>query len=457
MILQILLSISLLGAIKISPVSSNQDSVHKPSIRQSMEKAYEQFPGDGAHGENVRNVHDPKLFQDGAYTFCISTSGDGFGVMRRSTDMIHWEFLGPIVDNRPSWLNERIPHKSIWAPDIVKIGNVWRLYYCASVKFGENDSVIGLMQNDHFDPKNPQVGWVDKGLVIDSKPGRDSFNAIDPDVIVDTTGRQWMFFGSYWGGIQVIELNPKTGLLLHSDRSDQKCVARNLIDRGDALEGSAITYRDGYYYLFVSYGLAAQGVRSTYRIMVGRSKEVTGPFVDQQGMDMVDGGHVEMLKTSPPMFAPGHCEILHSENGAWYMVYHFYDGRKLWFGDLWGLPTLQIRQLFWSDQGWPLPGMPFEFLHDHDLRKTLPTAGTWLLQSNFGNPLNVKFLKDHSLQGSDVSGAWSEKSDRLYLDVTMNTYEKMSYKVELDLFYNGRYAVGRDKNGHVWRAIQEAR
>src|SRR6185312_7663320 len=126
-----------------------------------------------------------------------------------------------------------------------------------------NDSWIGFAECPQFDPRHPTQGWVDRGMLIQSRQGADNFNAIDPSILSAPDGRQFMVFGSYWNGIYMAELDPLTGALKHPDRSDMHLIARNPMDKANGIEAPAAFFRDGYYYLTVNYGLAAQGVRST--------------------------------------------------------------------------------------------------------------------------------------------------------------------------------------------------
>ncbi|HWP39355.1 MAG TPA: arabinan endo-1,5-alpha-L-arabinosidase, partial [Tepidisphaeraceae bacterium] len=270
------------------------------------------FAGDGWVSASGRHVHDPTLFEASAGSYlCFSTSGDGFGVVRSSQNLIDWTVHGAITET-PQWLRQRIPeHRSMWAPDLLRLpdGRL-RLYYCASQRFGQNTSWIGLAENDAFDPSRPQQGWRDLGPVIHSQRDRDDFNAIDPDAVIDAaSGQHWLFFGSFWSGLYALELDPDTGKPLNPDKPQMIPVARNS-ERGNPIEAPVVAFRDGYYYLFVSYGLAAQGVRSTYRIVVGRSRQITGPYLGRDGRPMLEGGHAVVLKSSAPMFAPGHCDVM---------------------------------------------------------------------------------------------------------------------------------------------------
>jgi len=413
----------------------------------------EAFPGDGAHAEGAQGVHDPTVFQVGDTFYAFCTSGNGFSVLRTSRDLLRWKVWGPVLPETPEWLRKRIPqHRSLWAPDCIRVGRALRMYYCASERFGGNGSVIGFAENPDPNPEKPLQGWVDRGMVLESVQGVDTFNAIDPEVLVLPNGRQFLFFGSYFAGLYVQELDPKTGKLKHPDHSDRTLVARNTMDRGNALEAAAVIQRDGWTYLFVSYGLAAQGVRSTYRIVVGRSKSPTGPFVDSNGVPMVDGGHTVVLRGSPPMFAPGHCDLLRASDGRWLMPYHFYDGREHWHGDVWGLPTLQIRELLWSEDGWPLPGLPVEWV-GRPKGGAPGVEGVWLHQADFGRVLRVRLEPGGVLREGDRTGRWTRSGDRLTLEWPKP--EGGYWTDTVRLAYDGWYYVGRNDAGMVIRGFRE--
>lgn len=411
------------------------------------------FPFDDTVSKNAEHVHDPTIIPFKGWYFCFSTSGDGFVVVRRSRDMRDWTTLGPIFANQPDWMAKRFSHKSVWAPDVVVLGDKLRVYYCAS-NFGTNDSVIGVAECDKFDPMHPLEGWRDLGLVLESVRGKDFYNAIDPEVTIDDQWRHWLFFGSYFAGIFVTELDPVTGKLKDPTAAPQ-IVARNTAERGNPLEGAAILKRNGQYYLFVSYGLAAQGVRSTYRIMVGRSTSPTGPFLDAKGTSMVDGGHVEVLKGSPPMFSPGHCDALQDDKGRWLMPYHFYDARKFWVKDTWGRPTLQVRELIWSTDGWPLPGLPLEAgKKANEPIQPENLIGKWTRQIDFGEPGTIEFRSNGIVIDGDKKGDWTLRGNQLTLRWPPDANGKR-WTDNLTLAYGGRYFAGRNDEGTVLRGIRE--
>lgn len=374
--------------------------------------------------------------------------------MRSSSDLIHWRREGTALPEAPEWLRQAIPqHRSIWAPEARRFGpDGMRLYYCASAAFGRNNSWIGVAECPHFDPSRPTEGWRDLGVVISSQEGRDDFNAIDPSILVDAEGRHWMFFGSYWSGVYVAEIDPATGKLKTGEKT---LVARNPRDRANGIEAPCAVYHDGYYYLIVDYGLAAQGVQSTYHLVVGRSKAPNGPFVDSRGASMTDGGHEDLLNSSSPMFGPGGGNAIQDSKGRWLLSLHYYDARQAWHGHVWGLPTLQIRELLWTADGWPAPGLPVtpETLdlarHSH-----ASPVGVWKHQADFGSVDTLEIRKDGTcVLGGREKGKWSQDGDRLKLEWEPNAFG-VSFTDEVELAYGGNYYVGRNGGGTIVRGVR---
>ena len=410
------------------------------------------FPGDSVLLPGGDGAHDPAVIHFGSKYFCFTTSGNGFGPFRESKDMRSWTMVGPLLPNFPDWLTKRFNHRSVWAPNMIRHGADLRIYYCMS-NWGTNDSVIGLLECHNFDPGRPLLGWQDLGEVFGSKPGKDTFNAIDPEVVTDQSGNDWMFFGSYFAGLYVMPLDKVTGKPKDTANPGLTLVAKNTEERGNPLEASAVCYRSGYYYLFTSYGLAAQGVRSTYRIMVGRSAAITGPFLDADGTAMVDGGHVSVLNTSSPMFGPGHCHVFQDTDSRWLMPYHYYDSRRYWTGDKWGLPTLQIRELLWSPDGWPMPGLPVGF---EPKPQSASPAGHWVFQFNFGLVMNADLKADGTFNTEEGSrGTWRKEGESIELDGFDFGRHLVEPKLTFQMAYRGAYMVGRNPFHFVVRAFKQ--
>jgi arabinan endo-1,5-alpha-L-arabinosidase len=286
------------------------------------------------------NAHDPVIIKQGE-TWYIFTTGTGI-TMKRSEDGTYWESMGPVFSPQPEWNREMIPFNdgNLWAPDIFYYQGKYYLYYSVS-SFGSNTSAIGLATNVTLDPTDPDYAWVDEGVVIQST-STDNYNTIDPNVAQDRDGNLWLSFGSFWSGIKLIKLDPET-MKPAADATLRSIAAK---PGNTAIEAPFIIERNGYYYLFVSHEYCCRGVNSTYRIMVGRSEEITGPYVDKDGKAMMAGGGTLIDKGDDRWKGPGHNAVYQQGHSA-VLVNHAYDKQNF------GRPTLQIRPLYWDVDGWP--------------------------------------------------------------------------------------------------------
>jgi len=299
-----------------------------------------------ALGASLVDCHDPHIIQQDDWFYVFSTGRRHILNTVRSQDLVNWEPTPDIFKAVPQWITKEIPRcRNLWAPDIHLINGRYCLYYSAST-FGSQRSFIGLATNKTLDPNRPDYQWNDEGMVIESDKSKD-FNAIDAGIITDKDGHVWMVWGSYWGGIKLTELNPKTGKLL-SETPKIYSIARR--EAGTtAIEGAYLIYRNGFYYLWVSFDACCRGIRSTYNIRVGRSKEITGPYTDKNGKSMMDGGGTLILKTEGRWIGPGHNSVL-AVSKQDYLVYHTYDAENF------GRPILQIRPIEWDKDAWPTAG-----------------------------------------------------------------------------------------------------
>ena len=263
-----------------------------------------------------------------------------------SKDIVEWEFCGRVFERIPVWLSKAVPGVGdLWASDISYFNGKRHLYYSGST-FGSNRSVIGLATNVTLDPNRPDYAWVDEGLVIDSEPTFD-WNAIDPTLAFDESGQPWLVFGSYWSGIKMRKIDAATGKLTADDATLYSLANRRTgPDNTTAIEAAFIIQRGAFYYLFTSFDACCQGAASTYNVRVGRSAEITGPYVDRDGRPMLDGGGTLMLSAYDRWRGPGHNGI-YTKNGVDWIVYHAYDAQ------LNGVPNLRIESLAWDDEGWP--------------------------------------------------------------------------------------------------------
>jgi len=286
-------------------------------------------------------IHDPTVVKDGNQYYVVAT-GQGIPI-HCSPDMLVWDDCGVVFKVYPYWVYQNIDGvTALWAPDLVFWNGKWHLYYAAST-FGSNHSAIGLATNVTLDRSRKDYKWVDDGAVIFSQK-TDDFNAIDPNLVTDQSGQRWLVFGSFWTGIKMRKIDSATGLLDQSDPTLYSLASRPGVT---AIEGSYITWRDGYYYLFASFDFCCRGVASTYKIMVGRSAQITGPYVDKNETPMLAGGGSLIYAGSDRWRGPGHNSI-YIENGVYWMVYHAYDAQSS------GTPTLRIEALQWDAAGWPV-------------------------------------------------------------------------------------------------------
>ena len=301
--------------------------------------------------ETDMSARDPSTVVKSGGTYWVYGTGRGIPQFS-STDRLHWTFQGPVFSNAPAWVADAVPanmHNNAWAPDIHFFQGRWHLYYAYS-SFGSKVSGIGMATNDSLDPKS----WTDQGLVV--RTGKDTnYNAIDPCIFLDGTGKPWLSFGSYFSGIKLIAIDPATGKSAVGDATVYNIATRPHTPP-NAIEASCIFYHAGYYTLFVAWDGCCAGPKSTYNIRMGRSRSVTGPYLDKVGKDMEEGGGTLFLgsvgdngsgRPIDDEVGPGHAGIL-EDGGDTYVSYH-----EEWARDRGGKTTLNLSKLAWDTDGWP--------------------------------------------------------------------------------------------------------
>lgn len=319
---------------------------------------------------DVIHVHDPCIIKAGDDYYIFST-GDRIE-MRRSSDLQNWQRLNQVFPRIPEWGVQEVPGVSnIWAPDIFYRDSTYYLYYSLST-FGSNRSRIGVATNKTLDPGSPDYQWIDQGKVIESNPAN-NYNAIDPNVAADNDGRLWLSFGSFWSGIKLIELDSTT-MKPYSDAPLHAIASRSGVG---AVEAPFIIFKNGYYYLFVSFDSCCRGVNSTYKTVVGRATEITGPYRDRNNVLMTSGGGHIVIQGDERWKGPGHCAVLLDGDESW-LVHHAYDAQAN------GIPTLRIEKLTWDEENWPVVDQTTSVSEE----KRPSTPGDFTLYQNYPNPFN---------------------------------------------------------------------
>jgi arabinan endo-1,5-alpha-L-arabinosidase len=271
-----------------------------------------------------------------------------------STDLVTWKKEKSVFDAPPAWAVEAVAgfKGHIWAPDISFHNGEYYLYYSISA-FGKNTSCIGLATNKSLNPVDKDFKWTDHGKVIESIPGRDLWNAIDPNLVVDYQERPWLTFGSFWSGMKLVRLNdnrrepalPQEWYTVSKRPRDFRVEDR---EPGEgAVEAPFIFKKNGLYYLFVSFDFCCRGANSNYKVMVGRADKITGPYRDKNGNRMDEGGGSLVVEGNKDWAGVGHNSV-YNFDGQDYLVFHAYDVSDN------GKPKLKIEKLNWDETGWPV-------------------------------------------------------------------------------------------------------
>jgi arabinan endo-1,5-alpha-L-arabinosidase len=299
-------------------------------------------------------IHDPStiMFCDGKY-YTFGTGGGGL-----------------ISDDGWTWDGGAVRTGGGVAPDILHIGDRYYVTYAkgGGGMSGGHASNVYVMWTKTLDPKSPDFGFKDETLVA-SSDGIEDCDAIDSAFLLDPTdGRLWLSYGTYFGFIRIIELDPKTGKRMPNNKP---------VNIAIDCEATAMMYREGWYYLLGTHGTCCDGANSTYNIVVGRSKKVTGPYVDNMGIEMLKGGGKFVVGASGRFVGTGHFGLLDLGDGVQKFSCHYEADL-----DRSGYSVLDIRPLLWKN-GWPVGGDNFK-------------EGTYEIQSErsgFALELAVDFVR----------------------------------------------------------------
>ena len=299
-------------------------------------------------------VHDPVMAYEDS-TFYIYATGLGIQQMT-SKDGKTWTVLPePLMSVIPQWTQDSVPgfNHHVWAPDIIHWHGYWWLAYSCST-FGKNTSAIGLLKNRSLS----FPVWKDEGCIVSSREKRDQWNAIDPNFVIDENDQPWLVWGSFWDGIQLVRLDTTMHIAAgEQPRTIARRYAQGIKDAApnptskfagaNAIEAPFIFKHDGYYYLFVSWDYCCRGSKSNYRVAVGRSRQVAGPYFDREGKDMLDGGGTLFIEGDKQEYeAAGHSAAYHL-NGKDIFICHGYSIAHK------GASVLIQKEIHWDSEGWP--------------------------------------------------------------------------------------------------------
>jgi arabinan endo-1,5-alpha-L-arabinosidase len=299
-------------------------------------------------------IHDPSTitFCDGKY-YTFGTGGGGL-----------------ISEDGWVWNGGAVRPGGGAAPDAMKIGDRYLIAYGATgggLGGGHNGRIL-TMWNKTLDPKSPDFKFSD-AVVVASSDGVEDCDAIDPAFLLDpTTGRLWLSYGTYFGFIRIVELDPKTGKRIEGNKA---------INIAIDCEATALMYRDGWYYLLGTHGTCCDGANSTYYVVAGRSKKVTGPYVDNMGVEMLKGGGKFVAGAHGRVNGAGHFGLLNLGDDVQKFSIHYEADL-----DQSGRSVLGIKPLLWKN-GWPVEGENIK-------------EGTYEIQSErsgYGLELTIDFVR----------------------------------------------------------------
>lgn len=429
------------------------------------------------------SVHDPSIIKaDGTYyIFGSHMSGAS------STDLRNWEVVGdgytpnnPIFDNLfatehvfdySGSKNSVIPTddggRHVWAPDIVynEAQGLYYMYFCTSSTWNASnlcyatsekaegpytwkgaliysgfneESLIATDVLDYVSEEYAKEHYITPGneYNFDECP-----NAIDPTVFYDENGKMWMVYGSWSGGIFLLEMDEQTGLVIHPEADEANNVdpyfGKKLLGGGHkSIEAPYILYdkASGYYYLFVSYGALTR--EGGYQIRVFRSDKPDGEYVDMSGRSSIEGNHAYFgLKLSGNYFLPslnmaymatGHNSAFVDDDGKRYVVYHtrFDNGQEY--------HEPRVHQFILNEEGWPCM-LPYatdgETVSETGYEKEKVVGEYYVINqgmaidAKIAEPFKLVLSKKGNVYGDGVTGTWEVKDGSYYVHITIDEEE----------------------------------
>ena len=297
---------------------------------------------------------DPTVIRtdEGFYLYATQTNSYWIPIYF-SKDLVNWEFKRSAFRKATRPTEDVLPDGgAFWAPEIRHINGKYVLYF-SWAKWGDGSkSYTAVATSD-----SPVGDFLNaKPLLITDDFGS---NCID-QFYYEEDSKKYMFVGSF-NGIYVTDLTDD-GLSVKRGADGKPVLKKQVCGR--AFEGTNIYKKGKYYYLFASINNCCDGINSRYKVVVGRSEKLLGPYVDRKGKDMLDNSWELVLEgDGETFFGPGHNSIIIPDDaGTDWMIYHSYVKENGAVGGRLGM----LDRVVWSADGWPT------------IRKCLPSKGDLL-------------------------------------------------------------------------------
>lgn len=455
----------------------NADKIFPEKIDSDFTVSYDGIAT--ADIEAGASVHDPSIIKANGIYYIFGSHMTGAS----STDLRSWESIGNsysinssifgrLLTNEEAFAytgskNSLIPTDDrtwhVWAPDVIynQAQGLYYMYFCTTSTWNASNLCYAVSEN----PEGPYewkgalvysgltsatLGYTDVTEYVTGEYAKENYitaldeynfeeypNAIDPAVFYDADGRMWMVYGSWSGGIFLLELDAQTGLVIHQEAEAENNVdayfGKRLLGGGHkSIEGPYILYDEdaGYYYLFVSYGsLTREG---GYQIRVFRSETPDGEYTDMNGAAPWSGDeHSDFgLKLSGNYYLPGltqaymatgHNSAFVDDDGKKYIVYHtrFENGGET--------HEPRVHQMLVNEEGWPCM-LPYatdgETVSEGGYSKEEIVGEYYVI--NQGTAINSEIAQPEKwvlsergkIYGNNVSGTWEETAGTFYLHLT---------------------------------------
>lgn len=286
-----------------------------------------------------KSVPDPSVIRakDGYFYLYATQTKTYWMPVYRSKDLVNWEYQGTAFNKATE---PDLPGGgAFWAPEIRFLNGKYVLYYSWAKMNGADISYTAVAVGD-----TPMGPFPDSKELIGNKEF--GSNCID-QFYYEEDGKKYMFFGSF-KGIYVTELEDD-GLTVKLGNDGKPTLKKQVC--GNAFEGTNIYKKGKYYYLFASIGSCCNGVNASYQVVVGRSENLLGPYVDKDGKDMLKNNWELVLEgDGQKWIGPGHNSIIiQDDEGTDWMIYHSYLKKDGEVGGRLGM----LDRVLWTDNGWP--------------------------------------------------------------------------------------------------------